>query len=94
MNPLLASVEQFFEQLLTHDNMVTFGIIALTLFAILLVYRMLKDVSPLLVFLLLCIGAVGLMMYWVKSRKEPAFMTPAVEVISQFLPEGFSETQK
>ncbi len=49
-------------------------------------YRLLKSISPALVaFFCLLIMAI-LTMHWTFTRTEPAFLTPAIDIIAPFFP--------
>jgi hypothetical protein len=50
------------------------------------IYKMLKSFHPTMVVFVLGILSIGLLLYWVHNRNEPAFMTPVVEIVAGFLP--------
>jgi len=91
MHLILSSID--LSKFLTQENIVTYGIIAITLIAVLIIYRMLKDVSPLLLLFVVGLGAASMIVYWARTRTEPAFMTPIVDVVSHFIPENFDDRE-
>lgn len=52
-------------------------------------YRFLRSISPALV-ALICLLIFGiLVMHWISTRTEPAFLTPAIDFIAPFFPTGY-----
>ncbi|MCB1120129.1 MAG: hypothetical protein KJT03_01160 [Verrucomicrobiae bacterium] len=82
----LESLQNLVSNYGTYHNITTLGMIIVVILLIVSVYRMLKSFHPTMVVFVLGILTCGLFLYWVHNRNEPAFMTPAVEVVAGFLP--------
>ena len=64
-----------------------FGVFALML--TISCYRFLRSISPALV-ALICLLIFGiLVMHWISTRTEPAFLSPAIDFIAPFFPTGY-----
>ena len=86
MKSAIESVQFFFMKYGTSDNITTVGIILVAIILVVSVYRMLKSFHPAMVFFVIGLLGVGVFLYWVHNRNEPAYMTPAVNAVAQFLP--------
>ena len=49
-------------------------------------YRKLREISPALVPLVLCLIIFIMLTLWTQSRTEPKFLSPLVDVVARFLP--------
>jgi hypothetical protein len=52
-------------------------------------YRFLRSISPALVALILLLIFGILVMHWISTRTEPAFLSPAIDFIAPFFPTGY-----
>ena len=62
------------------------GIILVAIILVISIYKMLKSFHPTMVVFVVGLLSCGLFLYWVHNRNEPEFMTPAVELVADFLP--------
>jgi len=86
MRSTLESIQYWF---MDHGNIENVSAIGLGIVAIIIVisiYKMLKSFHPTMVVFVVGLLGVGLFLFWVNNRNEPAFMTPVVEAVSGFLP--------
>lgn len=51
-------------------------------------YRFLRSISPALVTLVLLLVLFVLLMHWIATRTEPAFLTPFINLLAPFFPSG------
>jgi hypothetical protein len=82
----LESIQYWFIENATSENVSAFGIIIVAIILVVSIYKMLKSFHPTMVVFVVGLLSCGLFLYWVHNRNEPEFMTPYVEVVSNFLP--------
>jgi hypothetical protein len=86
MNRTIESIQLWFSQNASSENVTTFGIIVIGIFLVISIYKLLKSFHITMVIFVLGLLCTGLFLYWVHNRNEPGFMTPAVEAVADFLP--------
>ncbi len=86
MNRTIESLQLWFSQNASAENVSTFGLIIVGIFLVFSIYKMLKSFHISMVIFVLGLLWTGLFLYWVHNRNEPDFMTPAVEAVAGFLP--------
>ena len=84
MNTLL-SVNQLTTKL-PESDWLRFGILLLTLLAVLQVMRLVSRTNR--TFLLVVVGMGMFMLFatWVRHRNEPTFLTPVVDIVAPYFP--------
>ena len=86
MKSALESIQYWFIENANAENITSLGIVVVAIFLVISIYKLLKSFHPTMVLLVLCLIFSGLFLYWVNERNEPAFMTPLVETVADFLP--------
>ena len=89
-SPLQKALAPLWKQIKTLFAEHHFITILCAFFAVLMVisfYKFLKGISPALVYFVLLLILAILIMHWVQTRTEPAFMKPFIDWLSQFLPD-------
>jgi hypothetical protein len=62
------------------------GLCVLAVVFIVRMWRALKRLNSYAPYIAVMIAASGIMSYWVYERTEPAFLTPVIEPLTNFLP--------
>ena len=88
MKSIIESVQYWFIENASVENVSTFGLILVAIILVISIYKLLKSFHPTMVVFVLGLLGCGLFLYWVANRNEPEFMTPFVEVVADFLPKG------
>lgn len=86
MRSTLESVQIWFSQNATAENLSIVGLILVGIFLIIGTYKMLKSFHITMVLFVAGLLCTGTFLYWVHNRNEPDFMTPVVEAVAGFLP--------
>lgn len=86
MNRTIESIQLWFSQNASAENVSTFGLIIVGIFLVFSIYKMLKSFHITMVIFVVGLLFTSLFLYWVHNRNEPDFMTPAVEAVADFLP--------
>ena len=88
MTSFLETVQYWFIEHATAENITSLGMVVLGIFLVVSIYKLLKSFHSTMVLLVVCLVGSALFLYWVRNRNEPAFMTPVVEIVADFLPKG------
>lgn len=86
MKSIIESVQYWFSQHGNTENITTLGMVIVAIVLVISIYKLLKSFHPTMVVFVVALLCCGLFLYWVHNRNEPAFMTPIVEVVADFLP--------
>jgi hypothetical protein len=65
---------------------INIGIFILAAIVLSRLWRVLKRVNDLAPYLAVAVACAIIFLYWVYERTEPAFLTPFVNLLAQFLP--------
>ncbi|MCZ6671842.1 MAG: hypothetical protein O7C75_02775 [Verrucomicrobia bacterium] len=86
MKSILESVQYWFMENATTENISALGMVLVAIFLVVSIYKILKSFHSTMVIFVLALLAGGVFLYWVNNRNEPEFMTPMVKIVADFLP--------
>lgn len=91
LTPLAKAVDPLWKQVKLLFAEHYFLTIVCAFFAVMMTlsfYRLLRSISPALVYFVLSLILVLLILHWTATRSEPAFLTPFIDWLAPFFPDA------